>query len=143
MKLYQPLVVLFFFTTLFCGSVAFAQTRVNYRTVPLTDSAVGMASFYADKFVGRKTANGEVFSQEKLTCAHNTLPFGTRIKVTNLKNEKSVVVRVNDRLHHRNSRLVDLSRSAAGQLGLIGAGIIRVKVEVIKEEGRDSAGLNK
>ena len=62
----------------------FAQKK-NYRNVPLVDTAVGQASFYADKFSGRKTANGEIFSQNKLTCAHNTYPLGSKIRVTNLK----------------------------------------------------------
>jgi rare lipoprotein A len=109
-----------------------AQQKINYRKVPLVDSAVGYASFYSDAFEGKKTANGDIFHQSKLTCAHNTLPFGTRIKVTNLDNGKSVVVKVNDRLHHRNPRLVDLSAAAAKVLKFKGKGVVRVKVEVIK-----------
>lgn len=91
----------------------------------------GIASFYSDKFQGRKTSSGEIFSQKKLTAAHNTLPLGTYIRVTNLRNKKSVIVRVNDRLHHRNKRLVDLSRSAASKIGFIRSGITRVRVEVL------------
>ncbi|MCE2847593.1 MAG: septal ring lytic transglycosylase RlpA family protein [bacterium] len=109
-----------------------AQKKVNYRNVPQLDSAVGYASFYSNKFIGKKTANGEVFSQDKLTCAHNSLPMGTILKVTNLNNDKSVVVRVNDRMHHRNSRLVDLSRTAAQKLDFKGIGVIKVRVEVQK-----------
>ena len=111
---------------------AFSQTKPNYRTVPVVDSAVGVASYYADKFVGRKTASGEIFSQHKMTCAHNTLPFGTKVKVTNLRNGKSIVVRVNDRLHHRNPRIVDLPTGAAKKLGYTGSGIINVSVVVVK-----------
>ena len=91
----------------------------------------GTASFYANKFNGRKTANGEVFSQDKLTAAHNSLPFGTWIKVTNLRNKRSVVVRVNDRLAHNNKRLVDLSRAGASKLGYTSRGLTKVKVEVL------------
>jgi len=91
----------------------------------------GIASYYSDKFVGKATANGEKYSNEKMTCAHNTLAMGTWIRVTNLRNKKTVLVRVNDRLHHRNPRLVDLSLAAAKQLGYIGRGITRVKVEVL------------
>jgi rare lipoprotein A len=91
----------------------------------------GIASFYSNKFQGRKTSSGELFSQTKLTAAHNTLPLGTYIRVTNLRNKKSVVVKVNDRLHHRNKRLVDLSRTAAERLGFIKSGTTRVKVEVL------------
>ncbi|MBI1780041.1 MAG: septal ring lytic transglycosylase RlpA family protein [Sphingobacteriales bacterium] len=91
----------------------------------------GTASFYSNKFEGRKTASGELFSQKKLTAAHNTLPLGTYIRVTNLRNKRSVVVKINDRLHAKNLRLVDLSRTAATQLGYIKSGLARVKVEVL------------
>jgi rare lipoprotein A len=111
---------------------ASAQTKINYREVPVVDTATGVASFYSDKFIGKKTANGELFSQDLLTCAHNTLPFGTKVLVTNLKNERAVIVRVNDRLHHRNPRLVDLTRAAAKKLGFNYSGVIKVRVEVIK-----------
>lgn len=115
-------------------SNAFAQQKINYRDVPVVDSAEGVASFYSDKFIGKPTANGEIFSQDKLTCAHNTLPFGTKVKVTNLKNGRSVIVRVNDRLHHRNPRLVDLTTRAAKVLGFNRGGVIQVRVEVVKPE---------
>jgi rare lipoprotein A len=91
----------------------------------------GVASYYAKKFDGRKTANDEIFYSTKFTAACNQLPFDTWIRVTNLRNNKSVVVRVNDRLHPKNKRLVDLSKVAAKQIGYSGRGITRVKVEVI------------
>ena len=112
--------------------LASAQQKPNYRTIPAVDSAVGVASYYADKFVGRKTASGEIFSQHNMTCAHNTLPLGTKVRVTNLRNGKSIIVRVNDRLHHRNPRIVDLPTGAAKQLGYTGRGIIKVSVVVVK-----------
>ncbi len=93
----------------------------------------GQASFYANKFIGRKTANGEIFSQKKMTCACNVLPLGTWIKVTNLKNGKTVIVKTNDRLHPRMKRIVDLSRAAAQQLGYIGRGLTRVKIEIVSK----------
>lgn len=108
-----------------------AQTARNTRSGVPSAIQYGTASFYADKFVGKKTANGDIFSQDKMTAAHNTLPLGTWIRVTNLRNKKSVVVRVNDRLHHRNPRLVDLSKSAAKKLAYTGEGLTRVKVEVL------------
>ncbi len=114
--------------------MAGAQKKVNYRKVEAVDSAVGLASFYSDWFIGKKTANGEKFSQQKMTCAHNTLPFGTKVRVTDLKNGKSVVVRVNDRLHRHNPRLVDLSKAAAAKLGLRKKGVIKVSVVVIKPD---------
>ncbi len=90
----------------------------------------GQASFYHNKFNGRRTANGEIFSQKKLTCACNVLPLGTMIKVTNLKNGKWVIVIINDRIHPRMKRIVDLSRAAAEKLGYISRGLTRVKVEL-------------
>ena len=97
----------------------------------------GEASFYANKFNGRPTANGEIFSQKKYTCACNVLPFGTWIKVTNIRNGKSVIVKVNDRLHPKIRRLVDLAKIAAIQLGYVGHGVTRVKVEVIGKNKPD------
>jgi len=94
----------------------------------------GQASFYASKFEGRKTANGEIFRHAKLTAACNSLPIGTWIKVTNLRNGKTVVVRTNDRLHPKTKRLVDLTRTAAEKLGFIKSGLTRVKVEVLKQK---------
>ncbi len=93
----------------------------------------GQASFYSNKFIGKKTANGEIFSQKKMTCACNVLPLGTWIKVTNLKNGKTVVVKTNDRLHPRMKRIVDLSRAAAQQLGYISRGLTRVKIEIVSK----------
>ncbi len=94
----------------------------------------GLASFYSDKFHGRRTANGEIFRQDKYTAACNVLPLGTWIRVTNLKNNKSVVVKTSDRLHTRMRRLVDLSRIAAKKLGYIDAGLTRVKIEVLNQQ---------
>lgn len=107
------------------------DTILQDLSVRKPDIQYGIASFYSDKFQGRKTSSGEIFSQKKLTAAHNTLPLGTYIRVTNLRNKKSVIVRVNDRLHHRNKRLVDLSRSAASKIGFIRSGITRVRVDVL------------
>jgi rare lipoprotein A len=91
----------------------------------------GIGSYYADKFEGRQTANGQIYWHNKLTAACNQLPLNTWIRVTNLRNKKSVVVFVNDRLHPKNKRLVDLSRSAAKELGYISHGLANVKVEVL------------
>jgi rare lipoprotein A len=106
--------------------------RLN-RKAPLVMIDTGVASYYHSKFQGRITASGDLYDQNKMTAAHNRLPMGTMIKVTNLRNKRSVIVKVNDRLHHRNKRLVDLSRAAAIKLGYIGRGITRVKVEVLKD----------
>jgi rare lipoprotein A len=91
----------------------------------------GSASFYHNKFNGRRTASGEIFSQKKLTCAHNSLPLGTYVKVTNTKNKKAVVLKVNDRLQRRSPRVLDLTRAAATRLGVPPKGLLKVKVEVM------------
>jgi rare lipoprotein A len=91
-----------------------------------------MASYYGDDFHGRKTASGEVFDQWKLTCAHRDLPFGTRLKVTNLQNKKSVIVRVNDRGPWVSGRLIDLSYAAAKKIDMIQRGVVKVKIEIVK-----------
>lgn len=91
----------------------------------------GQASFYANKFNGRKTANGEIFSQKKFTCACNVLPLGTWIKVTNLRNKKWVIVKINDRIHPKMKRVVDMSKAAAEKLGYVSRGLTRVKVELV------------
>ncbi len=92
----------------------------------------GIASFYADSFEGRITASGETFSQNNLTAAHPTLPFNTKVKITNLSNQKQVVVRINDRGPFISNRIIDLSKAAANALGYVYAGLTKVKVEIIK-----------
>jgi rare lipoprotein A len=91
----------------------------------------GTASYYADKFNGRKTATGHIYSHDKLTAACNVLPLGTWIRVTNLRNNHAVVVQINDRLHPKNKRIVDLSKIAASKLGYIKRGLTQVRVEVL------------
>ena len=88
----------------------------------------GKASFYADKFKGRKTASGDIFRQNKKTAAHKTLPFGTKVKVTNLTNGNTVKVRVNDRGPFVAGRIIDLSKKAARKLNMINAGVTSVKI---------------
>ena len=94
----------------------------------------GVASFYADKFNGRTTANGERFSNQEMTAAHNSLPLGTLVKVTNEQNGKSVMVRITDRLAKTNHRIIDLTQRAAKELGFLHKGIAHVKVEVSRKE---------
>ena len=91
----------------------------------------GTASYYGAKHHGNKTASGEPFNQHAQTAAHRQLPFGTQVKVTNLDNDKSVVVRINDRGPHTRGRLIDLSRKAAEQLGMLGSGTARVRVQAM------------
>lgn len=91
----------------------------------------GIASYYHDKFEGRPTASGEPYYKDSLTAAHPTLPFNTLVEVVNLENEKSVVVRVNDRGPFTKTRIIDVSRAAAEILGFVKDGVIRVKVKVV------------
>lgn len=89
----------------------------------------GSASYYNNSFQGKRTASGEIFSQQKLTCASNVFPLGTWLRITNLKNGKSVIVKVNDRMHPRMKRVVDLSKLAAENIGMVSAGVAQVEVE--------------
>lgn len=91
----------------------------------------GTASYYADKFHGRKTANGELYHKDSLTAAHRTIPFGKKVKVTNLDNKETVIVIINDRGPHIKGRIIDLSRKAMEELSGIEKGIIQVKIEVL------------
>ncbi len=92
----------------------------------------GIASYYADDFHGKQTSNGEMFDMNALTAAHRTFPFDSMVRVTNLDNSMSVVVRVNDRGPFVDGRIIDLSLGAAKEIGLIAAGTARVKLEVLK-----------
>jgi len=98
----------------------------------LASSQKGTASYYSDRFQGRRTASGERYNRNGLTAMHRSLPFGTRLRVTNLGNNRSIEVRVNDRGDPTNRRLLDLSRRAANELGFIRAGLAQVKLEVIQ-----------
>ena len=92
-------------------------------------SQIGAASYYHSALNGRRTANGETYDDRELTAAHLTLDFGTRVRVTNLANAKSVVVKVNDRGPFVRGRIIDLSRRAASVLGFVRRGVARVRVD--------------
>ena len=92
---------------------------------------VGTASFYAPKFQGKRTASGEVFHLDSLTAAHKQLPFGTVLRVTNRKNGKTVVVRVNDRLPSSSKRVIDLSNAAAKEVDMIREGLVQVNIDAV------------
>ena len=101
--------------------------------------AVGAASWYGEPFHGRKTASGERFDMNMATAAHRTLPFGSIVEVTNLDNDKTVKVRINDRGPFHGSRLIDLSREAADQLGFRHKGMAKVRVRVVGDDDDDQA----
>lgn len=121
---------IYIITFIFCGHQAVAQDKQVSASPSKKQPRVlyGTASFYANKFEGRETANGEIFSQKKMTAACNVLPLGTWIRVTNLRNGRSVIVKVNDRLHFRMKRVIDLSKAAALVLHHVD-GLVKVKVE--------------
>jgi len=112
---------LLLFWVVYLGNVVAAQTFTQ----------TGEASFYASKFEGRKTASGEIFSNEKMTAAHKQLAFGTKVRVTNLENQKTVVVIINDRGPFIKGRIIDVSQKAAKELEFLQQGTVRVKIEVI------------
>ena len=91
----------------------------------------GLASWYGGKFHGRLTSSGEVFDTHELTAAHRTLPFGTRVRVTDLENHRSVIVRINDRGPFVEGRVIDVSRAAAEELQFVRAGLAKVRLEII------------
>lgn len=100
---------------------------------------VGSASWYGSKYHGRKTSSGERYNKNDMTAAHKTLPFGTKVKVTNPANDESVILRINDRGPFVGNRIIDVSEAAARKLGMHSKGVARVKVEVIELPGTDKA----
>ncbi|MBF8963942.1 septal ring lytic transglycosylase RlpA family protein [Pontibacter sp. FD36] len=99
-------------------------------------SADGKASYYADRMHGHRTANGERYDKTQLTAAHATLPFNTYVQVTNVRNGKSVIVRINDRMAHSRHRIIDLSKAAAQQIELIREGIASVQLHEVPDDGQ-------
>jgi rare lipoprotein A len=114
-------------------------SKEHYKPVKVQ---YGVASFYSNKFEGRLTYTDEIFSQKKLSAASNTIPMKTWVRVINLRNQRSVVLRINDKMHPHNRRLIDLSRAAAHQLGYTGNGLTRVKVEVLGRKRPPEADVN-
>lgn len=111
--------------------VTVKENTVNTSTVGLIDRGTIKASWYGPKFHGKFTANGEVYDQMALTAAHKSLSFGTLLKVTNPKNGKSVIVRINDRGPYIEGRELDLSKGAAIELGMLEKGVARVKIQEV------------
>jgi rare lipoprotein A len=147
--------IIVFFTLVVCGLVGFTvlksdnnehnerilveefvpvtvkENTVNTSAVRLIDRGTLKASWYGPKFHGKFTANGEVYDQMALTAAHKYLSFGTLLKITNPKNGKSVIVRINDRGPYIEGRELDLSKGAAIELGILAKGVARVKIQEI------------
>lgn len=118
-----------------CGSAVPRFTGSSARVVnasPSVHQLEGIASYYADEFHGRTTSSGEVYDMRSFTAAHRTLPFNTKVKVMNLLNGRSVVVRINDRGPFKDDRVIDLSLEAGIELGLLANGTAPVKLEILE-----------
>ncbi len=122
-----PALILLFFSTLVASVHARGQVSAGH-----TLSEQGLASYYAGKFQGRLTANGEIFDTNRFTAAHKTLPFHTIVRVTNDSTGKTVLVRINDRGPFVAGRIIDLSRIAADTIGMVGSGVASVTVQVVE-----------
>ncbi len=125
---------------LFLAVILLFLAGCHRKTIPSSNlggtgtlhTETGLASYYADKLNGHATASGEPYSSSKNTAAHKKLPFGTMVKVTNVANNKSVIVRINDRGPFVSGRIIDLSKSAAIAIGMIGDGIVKVTIQYRK-----------
>lgn len=105
------------------------STSCHRKSIPGgSGTETGMASYYAETYNGKKTANGEIYNSSELTAAHKKLPFGTKVKVTNLANGKTVKVRVNDRGPYVAGRIIDLTKKAAKKIDMLAAGVVKVKI---------------
>ena len=129
--------LLFYITlTLLLSNKLYCQDTL--KAVQLNEQSIskGTASFYAKKFNGRKTSSGEKFSSDSLTAAHKKFKFGTYVLVRNLKNDSTVIVRINDRLPQKSKRSIDLTLRAAKQLNFIKSGLTKVEITVIEPQNK-------
>ena len=125
--------ILFTFFTVVSGELSKTEKKSADRNI-----VTGKATYYANKFHGRKTSNGERFSNNKLTAAHLKLPFGTLVTVTNIDNGRSVDVRINDRGPHSKYFIIDLSQAAAKQIGIYSKGVGSVELSYVLPEQNQS-----
>ena len=116
-----------------CALLSLLAGCASHDIDPRGYDKTGIASYYGARHHGKRTASGEPFDQNALTAAHPTLPFGTRVLVTNLSNDKSVVLRINDRGPHTRGRLIDVSRKAAQQLDMLRSGTAKVRVQGLSD----------
>ena len=111
--------------------LGFIHLSIAQDSIQRVNKSTGTASFYANKFNGRKTSSGEKFNNDSLTAAHKKLKFGTYVLVRNLKNDSTVVVKINDRLPQKSKRTIDLTTKAAKQLNFIISGLTKVEITVL------------
>jgi rare lipoprotein A (peptidoglycan hydrolase) len=128
------------FISVGCQTISHVQ-KVNESNLPQIiaiysepDGAVGIARYYKKRYNGRRTTSGEIYSSKKLTAAHPTLPLGTLVEVENLFNNKSVIVKINDRCREHEEVFIDLSREAARRLNMIRQGTAKVRITIIEED---------
>lgn len=119
-----------------CAKKTSAHAPANVKPARIGEMETGIASWYGPPYHGRRSANGEIFDMEKLTAAHRTFPFDTWVEVTNLENKKHVDVRITDRGPFVSGRIIDLSLAAARELDMVTAGIVKVRIKVIKKPNR-------
>ena len=119
-----------------CARKTSAHVPPSAKPARIGETQTGIASWYGVPYNGRRSANGEIYDMEKLTAAHRSLPFDTWVEVTNLSNNKRVDVRITDRGPFVNGRIIDLSLAAAREIDLVAAGIVRVRIKVIKKPDR-------
>jgi rare lipoprotein A len=117
-----------------CGKKTSAHVPSPVTPARIGETETGIASWYGVPYHGRRSANGEIYDMEKFTAAHRTFPFDTWVEVTNLENKKHVDVRITDRGPFVNGRIIDLSQAAARELDMITAGIVKVKIKVIRKK---------
>jgi rare lipoprotein A len=116
-----------------CARKTSAHVPPSVKPARIGETQTGIASWYGVPYHGRRSANGEIYDMEKLTAAHRTLPFDTWVEVTNLSNNKRVDVRITDRGPFVNGRIIDLSLAAAREIDMVTAGILRVRIKVIRK----------
>lgn len=128
MRILQTLILVFLLGIALTG----CGTTYKSANASYSEELEGIASYYAEDFDGRKTSNGETYDMHAMTAAHRTLPFNSKVRVTNLDNRRSVEVRINDRGPFKGNRVIDLSFKAALEIGLISHGTAPVSIEVLK-----------
>ena len=120
-----------------CAKKTSAHVPASVKPAAIGETETGIASWYGVPYDGRRSANGEVYDMEKLTAAHRTLPFDTWVEVTNLENKKHIDVRITDRGPFVKGRIIDLSLAAAREIDMVTAGIVKVRIKVIRKKSPD------
>ncbi|MDX2472576.1 MAG: septal ring lytic transglycosylase RlpA family protein [Candidatus Krumholzibacteria bacterium] len=128
MRLLRTMILLISLTVL---AACAGSTRDPAEVGGVTSQETGLASYYGHQYHGRTTANGETYDENAMTAAHRTLPFGTRVRVTNLENGKEVLLRINDRGPFVEGRIIDVSWRAAQDLDFVQEGVVKARVEVL------------